>query len=78
MSGSVTKPTIGTVLERMTAMEERLGARLDRIESLANITRGEMLDLRAEFREMCVQIKEHFPVLRCALAEFWAASHLPV
>jgi hypothetical protein len=52
MSENVTKPTIGTVLERMEAMEERLGARLDRIESLANITRGEMLNLRAEFREM--------------------------
>lgn len=64
MSENVTKPTIGTVLEQMAAMEERLGARLDRIESLATITRGEMLDLRAEFREMRVQIKEHFPVLR--------------
>jgi hypothetical protein len=57
MSENVTKPTIETILERMTALEERLGARLDRIESISNITRGEMLDLRAEFRELRVQLK---------------------
>lgn len=64
MSENLTKPTIETILERFTALEERLGARLDRLESISNITRGEMLELRAEFRELRVQLKEHFPVLR--------------
>ena len=64
MSENVTKPTIETILERISTLEERLGARLDRLESISNITRGEMLELRAEFRELRVQLKEHFPVLR--------------
>ena len=46
MEENITKPAIGTLLERLDGMEERLGVRLDRIESLANITRGEMLELR--------------------------------
>lgn len=86
---AITKPTIETILEHMSAMEarlsakfdeqftalskrvetlservdtleERLGIRLDRIESVANTTRGEMLDLRADFREMRKQLREHF------------------
>ena len=75
MDEKVTKPTIETVLERMGEMEERtnqrmeglelrLDSRLDRIESVVNITRGEMLDLRADFRDLRVQLKEHFPALR--------------
>jgi hypothetical protein len=64
MSENVTKPTIETILERITALEERLGARLDHLESISNITRGEMLGLRGEFRELRVQLKEHFPILR--------------
>jgi hypothetical protein len=64
MDENITKPTIKTLLERMNGMEERLGARLDRIESIANITRGEMLELRADFRELPTQLKDHFPVLR--------------
>ena len=82
MANNLTKPTIETILERMSGMEERLRnridalqtqvkgleerleTRLDRIESVANITRGEMLELRVEFREFRTQVKEHFPVLR--------------
>jgi hypothetical protein len=64
MSENVAKPTIETILGRITALEERLGARLDHLESISNITRGEMLGLRAEFRELRVQLKEHFPILR--------------
>jgi hypothetical protein len=64
MDDNITKPTIGTLLERMDGMEERLGVRLDRIESVANITRGEMLELRADFRELRRQLKDQFPVLR--------------
>ena len=64
MDENITKPTIGTLLERMNGMEERLGVRLDRIESIANITRGEMLELRADFRELRTQLRDHFPVLR--------------
>lgn len=74
-SENLTKPTIETILERMSGMEERLNTRtkvleermetkLDRIESIANITRGEMLELRIEFRELRTQLKQHFPVLR--------------
>jgi len=64
MDEKVTKPTIGTVLERVAGMEERLGVRLDRIESVVHSTRGEMLELRADFRELNIKLKEHFPELR--------------
>jgi len=57
----VTKPTVETVLERLVALEERMGIRLDRIESVVNATRAEMLDLRADFREVRTQFREHFP-----------------
>ncbi|MEP6818235.1 MAG: hypothetical protein ABJA18_01795 [bacterium] len=74
MDEKVTKATIETVLERMGAMEERLNqridkleqrldSRLDRIESVASGTRGEMLELRADFRDWRVQLKEHIPTL---------------
>ena len=85
MDENITKPTIGTLLERMSGMEERLGARLeglgarleglgacveglgdrlDRIESLGNFTRAEMLELRTEFRAFRTQLKDRFPVPR--------------
>jgi hypothetical protein len=75
MDEKVTKPTIETVLERMNAMEqrinermndmeERFGVRLDRIESVGNLTRSEMLDLRADFRELRKEIREYFAVAR--------------
>ncbi len=70
MEDQTTKPTIETVLERMGAMEDRIShrfssvdVRLDRIESLAHSTRGEMLELRADFKELRTQLIEHFPVL---------------
>jgi hypothetical protein len=56
-----TQPTIQTVLERLAQIEERLNVRLDRIESLGNTTRGEMLALRADFTELRGAVKEHFP-----------------
>ena len=70
-----TKPTIETVLEhigalegrmneRIDTLEERLGIRLDRIESVVNTTRGEMLELRADFREMRTQLREQFRALK--------------
>jgi hypothetical protein len=61
---NLTKPTIETLLERMNAVEERLGARLDRIESIGNLTRGDMLELRALFHGLRSELKEHFAVLR--------------
>jgi len=64
MDEKVTKPTIETVLERVAGMEERLGVRLDRIESVVHSTRGEMLELRADFRELNIKLKQHFPELR--------------
>jgi hypothetical protein len=63
MDEKVTKPTIETVLERVAGMEERLGVRLDRIESVVHSTRGEMFKLRADFRELNIKLKEHFPEL---------------
>jgi hypothetical protein len=36
----------------------------DRIESDSKRTRGEMLELRADFRELNIKLKEHFPELR--------------
>ncbi|HLG13444.1 MAG TPA: hypothetical protein VJH03_02820 [Blastocatellia bacterium] len=64
-----TKPTIETVLERIAAFEQRFDQkfdafresveqRLDEIEKLTVKTRGDMLDLRMEFRELRGQIKE--------------------
>ena len=49
---------------RIDKLEERIGVRLDRIEGVANTTRGEMLDLRADFRGLRTQLKEHFPALK--------------
>ena len=85
MDEKVTKPTLETVLERMNAMEQRLGeridvsdrllgermnmfeerfgVRLDRIEGLAYTTRGEVLDLRADFKDLRKQLREHLPAL---------------
>lgn len=71
---ATTKPTIETVLERINgleqriseridALEERLDSRLDRIESVANMTRSEMLDLRADFRDWRKQLREKIPTL---------------
>jgi len=55
---AVTKPTLGTILERLNllaglidSLREEMEVRLDRIESMTNQTRAEMLTLRADFRE---------------------------
>jgi hypothetical protein len=54
-----TKPTIETVLERINdlavairRMEERIGIRLDRIESEVKLTHSELYALRADFTEL--------------------------
>ena len=63
MDEKVTKPTIETVLERMQGMEQSLNqklddrfdfveTRLDRIEALTSTFRAEVLNLRADFREL--------------------------
>jgi hypothetical protein len=54
---------MNAVNERIDKLEERIGIRLDRVESVATATRGEMLDLRADFRELRTQIREHFPAV---------------
>lgn len=63
-----TKPTIETVLERINVLAEEMrkgfaaiNVRLDRVESLAHTTRGEMLALRADFTELRDTLKEHIP-----------------
>ena len=67
-----TKPTIETVLERLSALgtemregfariETRLDdfdVRLDRMESDVSKTRSEMLTLRADFKELRAHLKE--------------------
>jgi hypothetical protein len=45
-------------------MEERIGIRLDRIESEVKQTHSELYSLRADFTELKSALKEHFPVLR--------------
>ena len=49
--------------QRIDKLELRLDSRLDRVESVANGTRSEMLELRADFRDWRVQLKEHIPTL---------------
>lgn len=72
-----TKPTIETVLERLSALADRfedlrqelisfresVEIRLDRVESMTNATRAEMLTLRADFRELSGRLREHIPAL---------------
>jgi len=50
--------------QRTIGMALRLDSKLDRIESVGNMTRSEMLDMRADCRDLTVKLKEHFPVLR--------------
>ena len=49
--------------QRIDKLELRLDSRFDRVESVANGTRSEMLELRADFRDWRVQLKEHIPTL---------------
>ncbi|MGB7925292.1 MAG: hypothetical protein WCF57_18785 [Pyrinomonadaceae bacterium] len=64
-----TRPTIETVLERiimleqginarMDKMEERLGVRLDRIESEVKQTHSELYSMRADFTELRSEFNE--------------------
>ncbi|MGB9180021.1 MAG: hypothetical protein WCB68_12310 [Pyrinomonadaceae bacterium] len=67
-----TKPTLEQVLERINTVVEMLiefrsevnkrledfDVRIDRIESVVNATRSEMLTLRADFREFKSKFKE--------------------
>lgn len=66
---ATTRPTLDTILERINALGEELRGeirafredieiRLDRIESMTNQTRAEMLTLRADFREFRSHFKE--------------------
>ncbi len=59
-----TKPTIETILERINALDERLGVRLDRIESEVKQTHSELYALRADFTELKAAIKEHFSLVK--------------
>ena len=82
-----TKPTIETVLERISEFDKRSESRFDRLEarfdqleaeitarfeqvyteidrvaSVAHTTKGEMLGLRVEFRELRTQLREVLPI----------------
>jgi DNA-binding transcriptional regulator YdaS (Cro superfamily) len=50
--------------QRTSGVDKRLATRADGIESVATLTRAEMLDLRADFRDLNIKLKEHFPILR--------------
>jgi peptidoglycan hydrolase CwlO-like protein len=65
-----TNPTLETILKEMragfAAVQRQLDdfdVRVDRIESVVNATRSEMMTLRADFKELRGQLKEHFPPL---------------
>lgn len=64
-----TKPTLETVVQilgelrqhmdaRFEAFEERIGVRLDRIESEVKQTHSELLTLRADFVEFRAEVRE--------------------
>ena len=69
---AITKPALETVLERINdlrgeiisirndfdAFREKVEISLDRIESMTNQTRAEMLTLRLDFREIRAQFKQ--------------------
>jgi hypothetical protein len=44
--------------QRMTARFDTLESRIDKVESIALITRGEMLELRADFRDFRNEVRE--------------------
>jgi predicted ABC-class ATPase len=71
-SNADTKPTLETVLERIDSLRQEVNkrfddqdrnfadfdVRIDRIESVVNATRSEMLTLRADFREFKQKVEE--------------------
>ncbi|HEY0378099.1 MAG TPA: hypothetical protein VGC87_14370 [Pyrinomonadaceae bacterium] len=66
-----TKPTIETVLERISEMRGEMNKMrvdiqvgFDRIESIVSGTRAEFLTLRADFRELKHALGEHIPALK--------------
>jgi hypothetical protein len=70
-NGAEIKPTLETILARINALgedlrafREEVGIRLDRVESMTNQTRAEMLTLRADFKELRSALREHLPALR--------------
>ncbi len=64
MSENVTKPTIETILERVTAMEDRLSVRLDRIETLLDRVASTTFETRADLRDLKKELREHFPLVK--------------
>ena len=71
-SNADTKPTLETILERINDLRQHMNerfdeqkktlsdfdVRIDRIEGVVNITRGEMMNLRADFREFKQKVEE--------------------
>lgn len=49
--------------QEIASFRESIEIRFDRVESVTNATRAEMLTLRADFRELCARLKEHIPAL---------------
>ncbi len=73
-----TKPTSETILERLNTIGEEmrqgfaglakrfddLDVRVDRVASETSATRADMLTLRADFKELKSELKEHFPLVK--------------
>jgi len=59
-----TNQRLDGINERMSLMEAHLDSTLDRQESVLSSTRSAVFELRADFRDLTVKLKEHFPVLR--------------
>ena len=69
-----TKPTLETLLEMvreirdgvngLTKRFDDLDVRVDRIESVVSQTRSEMLTLRADFKELRAELRDHFPAVK--------------
>lgn len=53
----------GRVGSRIDVLEENMSITLDRIERLTTRTRSEMLDFRADFKELRKQLTEHRPAI---------------
>jgi chromosome segregation ATPase len=52
---------LATLEERVNIKLERLDVRFDRLETVANATRGDMLELRTDIRELRGQLRGNFP-----------------
>ena len=65
-SGARTSRRIDRLEAQMTERFEQVYAEIDRVASVAHSTKAEMLTLRADFRELRVQLKEVVPLTQAS------------